>query len=81
MKINDIEKIKEMFLLGVFDLEYSDSFTYDHRGIWSEATEDGVREHYPSGETQFFKNELIYGSFLKNKGYIPKDVLRAWGYQ
>jgi hypothetical protein len=81
MKINDIEIIKKMFLLGVFDLDYSDSFKYDHRGVWSEESENGVIEYYPDDSTQFFTNEEIYSSFLKNKGYIPKDVLRAWGYQ
>jgi hypothetical protein len=81
MKINDIEKIKEMFIFGVFDLEYDETYKYGHRGIRSKETKHGVREYYPNGETQFFTNEEIYSSFLKNKRDIPKDVLRAWGYQ
>lgn len=81
MKITGIETIKDIFLLGVFDLEYSTSLKYDHRGVWSEKTEEGVIEYYPDETTQFFTNEEIYSSFIKNKGRIPNDVLRAWGYQ
>lgn len=83
-EITSIETIKQMLFNWVFDLDYLDSVKsvkYDHRGVWSEKTEDGVIEYYPDDSTQFFSNEEIYSSFLKSKGRIPKDVLRAWGYQ